>query len=400
MARILFYLPNVTTWWFDNIVARLMRLLATEHEIHVMVPPYWQGTGLLPEQLEPFAEGPEITWHILDADNNRALRNHGTDHAEVRELAAAIDPDYVLCRCADPEAIHAFPGTVRFITEGAAAPFLNTGNPVIFTTRVFEFGNLPPLTDDLAGRLESLFADIWADYEEELRAPAPPWRPLAGVDPDRTVVCVPLEYELAESFTVPHRLFEDNRTLVDRVDAAFDKDIFLAFTNHPVNERHADNSAIEARIAALGPERAALVRSPFPEVNATDLIACDCDGAVLDLSKSHLVFGYYGVPMVRPPGHATAPWLNMETDLDAFAAAVREGRAKPPCPDMLKRWFAFHIANSALDLTNPRLTAAEAFDFIRRPLNPDRWEANLDMFRRRRQRQLRIRQIRAQRLAA
>ncbi len=400
MARILFYLPNVTTWWFDNIVARLIRLLATEHEIHVMVPPFWQGTGLLPEQIEPFAEGPAIAWHILDGDNNRALRNHGTDHADVRELAAAIDPDYVLCRCADPEAVHAFPGTVRFIMEGAAAPFLNGGNPVIFTTRVFEFGNLPPLTDEQAAGLERAFADIWADYQEELLAPAPPWRPLAGVDPGRAVVAVPLEYELAESFTVPHRLFVDNRTLVERVDAAFGADVFLAFTNHPVNERHADNSRIEAQIAALGPDRAALVRSPYPEVTATDLIACDCDGAVLDLSKSHLVFGYYGVPMIRPAGHATAPWLNMETDLDAFAAAVREGRATPPCPDMLKRCFAFHIANSALDLANRRLTAAEAFDFIRRPLNPARWEANLDVFRRRRERQLRMRQFRAARLAA
>jgi hypothetical protein len=399
MARILFYLPNVTSWWFNNVVGPLARLLAREHEVHIMVPPEWHGTGLSPEHLEPFADGPQIAWHILDGDDNPSLRDHGTDHAEVRALAAAIDPDYTLCRCADPEAIHAFPGTVRFIMEGAAAPFANGGNPVIFTTRLFEFGALPPLDDDLAGMLENAFADIWADYEEELRAPAAPWRPLAGVAPDRRVVAVPLEYELAESFTVPHRLFADNQLLVARVAAAFDDDVFLAFTNHPVNELHADNSAIEARIAALG-DRAALIRSPYPEIGATDLVACDCDGAVLDLSKSHLVFGYYGVPMIRPVGHATAPWLNMATDLDAFAAVLRDGRATPPCPATLKRWFAFHIANSALDLTNRSLTAAEALDFIRRPINPDRWARNLDVFRRRRRRQLRMRALRAQRLAA
>ena len=399
MARILFYLPNVTCWWFNNIVGPIARKLATEHEVHIMVPPEWQGTGLSGEQLMAFADGPEIGWHILDGENNRALRNHGTDHADVRALAAAIDPDYVLCRCADPEVIHAFPGTVRFIMEGAAAPFTNSGNPVIFTTRVFEFGNLPPLGDELGAMLDAAFADIWADYEEELNGPAPSWRERFGVDPDRTVIAVPLEYELAESFTVPHRLFADNQVLVDRVVEAFDEDVFLAFTNHPVNERHADNSTIEARIASLG-SRAALIRFDIPDVNATDILARDCDGAVLDLSKSHLVFGYYGVPMIRPPGHATAPWLNMESDLHAFAAAVRERRATPPCAATLKRWFAFHIANSAVDLTNRKLSAAEIMDFIRRPLNPDRWADNLETFRRRRARQLRLRNVRYQRMAA
>jgi len=390
MARILFYLPNVTLWWFDNVVTPLARLLAAEHEVHIMVPPAWRGTGITADRLAPFADGPEIHWHILDGEDHPALRENGAADPEVRARVAAIDADYTLCRCADPEVIHAFPGTVRFLMEGAATPLANGGNPIIFTTRLFEHGAMPPLGEEQGAALDAAFADIWADYEAGLRAPVPSWRAAAGIAAGRKAVAVPLEYELEESFTVPHRLFADNLTLVDRVAAAFDDDVFLAFTNHPINEDHADNRAIEAKIAALG-DRGALIRSHVPGIAATDLVARDCDGAVLDLSKCYLVYAYFGVPMARPRGHATARWLNVETDLDAFAAAVRDGRATAPSPEMTRRWFACHIANSALDVANRRLDAGQVLDHIRRPLDPGRWEGNLDLFRRQMRRQARAR---------
>lgn len=394
MTRILFYLPNVTLWWFDNVVAPLARILARECEVHIMVPPRWRSTGIEPAQLLQFADGPDVTWHILDGDDHPSLRTAGSRNAELRDLVTAIDADCTLCRCADPEAVHAFPGMVRYIMEGAAAPIVNGGNPIIFTTRLFEHGALPPLTETQAAWLDANFAGIWAEFEDELRAPLPSWRAAAAVAPDRKVLAVPLEYQLEDSFMGPHHHFPDNIALIDALAASFGEEVFLAFTNHPLNDLYGDNAALEARIAALG-GRGAMIRSGVAGINATDLVARDCDGAFVDLSKSYLVYAYFGVPIVRPNVLATAPWLNAARDLGGFAEALEAGAATPPDPIATRRWFAHHIANSALDLANRKLTPEQVLDHVRRPFNPDRWQGNIDRF----VRQLR-RQAAQKRLAA
>ncbi len=43
--HVLFYLPVVTPWWFDNIVAPLIRAAASDARVSVLVPPLWRGTG-------------------------------------------------------------------------------------------------------------------------------------------------------------------------------------------------------------------------------------------------------------------------------------------------------------------------------------------------------------------
>lgn len=396
MTRILFYLPNVTPWWFDHMIAPLLRALAGTAELHVMVPPLWRSTGITADQLAPFGDAHGIVWHILDGDDHPEIRENGTANAELCDLVRTIDADVTLCRCADPEVIHAFPGTVRFIMEGAAHPIANGACQVTFPTRLFEHGAMPPLTAAQAARLDALFAGIWDHFEAGLRGQRVlSWRIAAGVPADRPVVAVPLEYAFEDSFTARHQHFPDNVALVDAVDAAFGPDVFIAFTNHPLNDIYGDSKAAEARIAALGAGRAALVPGAG-EVRATELVARDCQAAVVDLTKSYLAYAYWGVPIARPTPLATAPWLNAARDLDAFAAALAAGTAPAPGIEDVRRWFAHHVANTALDVSNRRLAAAHVLDHIRRPFNPARWEANIDQF----SAQLRRAETRRRRLAA
>ncbi len=72
--RVLFYLPVVTPWWFDAIVAPLIRAAARDAHVSVMVPPLWRNTGIGPEQLAGCGDLDQVDWHILDGDDHPARR--------------------------------------------------------------------------------------------------------------------------------------------------------------------------------------------------------------------------------------------------------------------------------------------------------------------------------------
>lgn len=382
MTRILFYLPNITPWWFDHMVAPLIRALAGETDVHVMVPPLWRSTGITGDQLAPFMDGPDIQWHILDEIDPLTLRTAGSRDAALGARIHAIEADITICRCADPDVVDAFPGTVRYIMEGASHPIANGGCPVTFPTQLFEHGAMPTLSEADATALDEGFAGIWAYFEAEVRhRDVPSWRLAAGISPDRPVVAVPLEYDFEDSFTAGHQHYATNIDLIDEAAAEFGEDVFLAFTNHPLNDLYGDTAGVEARIAALG-DRAAMIRSSFADIRATELVARDCDGAVVDLTKSYLAYAYFGVPFVRPTRLPTADWLNAARDVGGFAAALKAGTATPAPADATRLWFAHHIADAALDVSNRRLTADWVLDHLRQPLNPSRWAANLDQFAR------------------
>lgn len=395
MTRILFYLPNITPWWFDHMVAPLIRTLASAAEIHAMVPPLWRSTGITADQLAPFSDGPEINWHILDEFDPLILRTAGSQDAALNAWVREIDADITLCRCTDPDVIAAFPGTVRYIMEGASHPIANGGFPVIFPTRLFEHGAMPVLSAAEAETLDRGFADIWTHFEAEVRhRDVPSWRGAAGVSPDRPVVAVPLEYDLEDSFTAGHQHYPNNLDLIDDVAAHFDEEVFLAFTNHPLNNLYGETAGVEARITALG-GRAAMIRSDVADIKATELVARDCDGAVVDLTKSYLAYAYFGVPFVRPTRLPTADWLNAARDVGDFAMALKTGTATPPSADATRRWFAHHIADAALDVGNPRLTADWILDHLRQVPDPNRWAANLGQFDRQLRRQNAVKRRRA-----
>jgi hypothetical protein len=382
LKRILFYLPNVTPWWFDHIVTPLIQALSAGHEVHVMVPPLWRGTGIEAPQLEKFLDRPEIAWHILDGENNPALRDGVAGQDEVIDLVRAINADYTLCRCADPDVIRLFPGNVKFIMEGVLPPFKTDSKTIIFTDQLFEYGAMPDLDPAELDRLDRGFAGSWELLGDYLaRRATPDWRAGFGVARDRKVIAVPLEYEFEDTFAAPHRAFADNLAFVRETAAKVGDDIFLAFTNHPLNDLYVDMAPVEEAVAALG-DCAAIVRFDDPAVNATEAVAMDCDGAILDLSKSYLVFAYFGVPMARPSSLRTAPWLNAGRDIATFADAVRTGAAQAPDPATTRRWFANHVANNAIHLRDHDLVADGLLNLLDRPSDPARWDRNLALYER------------------
>lgn len=60
--HVLFYLPVVTPWWFDNIVAPIIRAAARDAQVSVLVPPLWRGTGIGPTQLAGCADLATVDW--------------------------------------------------------------------------------------------------------------------------------------------------------------------------------------------------------------------------------------------------------------------------------------------------------------------------------------------------
>ncbi|QIQ86276.1 hypothetical protein [Erythrobacter sp.] len=118
--RILFYLPATTPWWFENIIHHVIARCSEEHEVHVMVPPLWRGTGLDARHIPLLAALPEVRWHVLDGPDHPVLRSDASGIGELLELVNFIAPDLTLCRSADTATPALYPGHVRFIPRTRA----------------------------------------------------------------------------------------------------------------------------------------------------------------------------------------------------------------------------------------------------------------------------------------
>ena len=44
--KVLFYLPVVTPFWFENMVEPLIRRMASSAEVHILAPKFWRNTGI------------------------------------------------------------------------------------------------------------------------------------------------------------------------------------------------------------------------------------------------------------------------------------------------------------------------------------------------------------------
>lgn len=378
--RTAFYLPTVTPWWFDNIVAPLIRAMAAEHDVHVLVTPLWCNTGIDGDQLIQFEDCPDIVWHILDGEDHPKLRLTTVDEADLIALMTEINPDIVLCRTADRDIAQVFPGTVRYITEGAAPPFPVGPARIVLEADMFHHGRMPALDAEQKAELERFIDPIWKRQKQELKR-LPDWRAAAGVTRGRKVVALPLQYEHAENFYARHSLYPNNLDMLEDMAGMMGEDIFLAVTNHPLNDLHADNRPLKAIIAGMN-GRAALIDAPRDGVSATEMVAADCDGAIIDLTKSFAIFAMNGVPMLRRSSFPAAAWLESHDDPAAFFDGVHSGTLEHPSEADAKTWFAFHFANSAFDPESVYLEAAEIIDRAQNPVNPKRWAENMDRYAR------------------
>lgn len=383
--RVLFYLPVITPWWFDNVVEPLIRCLANDHEVHVLAPVPWRGTGIGQRELVGCGDLPEIRWHIFDGDSHPTLRSTPTERAGIVEFVTSLAPDYVLCRSADCDTPKEFPGVVRYLMEGGAGPLAVPNDWVILQEQPLDHGLLPELDDDQRARLDGLIAPLW-DPLRRLAEPSPQtrksFRSWAGLPADRPVLAVPLEYEHAENFFPMHRVgAAPNHRLIAELAASIDDSFFLAITNHPLNEKHIDNSALEAEIASHGSRMRLLPGTGPAGENTTMLLAREADGMLAGDSKVYALAGFFGTPMLRRSRFRTGDWLNACSDLAHFLAAVAGGSAVGADREAARTWFAFHVANNLFNPNDPELTASELLARLDRPFDPARWNGGVARLR-------------------
>lgn len=375
--RILFYLPVITPWWFEAIVTPLIARLAPEHDVHVLAPVPWRNTGVGPREQQMCAHLP-VNWHIVHDQSHPSMRTEPEQRAGLIEFVNALSPDYVLCRSADCETVEAFPGVVRHIMEGGADPLGLPSDWIAFKDRPFDHGLLPDLDSEGLSELNRLGAKLRDSFPPSAtpsRQVRKAFRRWANLPDDRPTLLLPLEYEHEENFFSAHRIgATPNARLVKELADRIGDRFFLAITNHPLNELHVDNRAMEATVASLG-ANARLFPSKHPSgAGTTELLMQEADGLLLFDSKIYSLAGYLGVPILRQSRFETGDWLDAYSDIDEFLPAVAEGRARKPDTDKAPIWLAYHVANDVIDPKDPEMTAAGILARLDTPVDTARWE--------------------------
>lgn len=379
--RILFYLPVVTPWWFDSIVAPLIRAAARGAEVHVLVPPLWRNTGIGPDQLPVCSDIENVLWHVLDGEGHPALRHSARDQQDLIDFVAEIAPDLTLCRSADIETPASFPGVVRYIMEGGAPPFSTDPDAIYLSHTLFDHGIMPQLDPAEHAWLIDAIAPACQTIEHgSARMSRDDFLRAAGIDEGKLLIGLPLEYEHEEIFFGQHNPFGDNIGLIETLAPSLGDDAILAVTNHPLNERHADTRPLRETIARFGGKVRLLGQMGAPG-ETTMLLARHCDGMVVGNSKSFGNCAFFETPMLRLSRFATGPWMHAYAAWDDFLVALRKDEASRPDKEEARAWFAFHLANNVFDPTEPSLDAAAIVDRAINPVNVDRWETALSRYR-------------------
>lgn len=382
--RILFYLPAVTPWWFEHIILPLVEKLVVDHEVHILAPVLWSGTGLSQRELDLCQHLPQVNWHVVSDKDHPSMRTNAVQRAPILDFVRQLDPDFVLARTADFETLEGFPGIVRHITEGGADPLILPAEAVCFTKTPFDHGVLPPLGEDQRSTLDHLIEPYWQAFVNAPEAQLPAqsaFRQWADLPYDRPTLFLPLEYENEENFYSIHRKGSTpNVALVEECLAQLDGRAFLVLTNHPLNDLYVDNSALE-QLAESNQGQVRLLSGETPSKSRTTrFMMRAADGVLLGDSKCYSLAGLCGTPIYRQTRFSTGEWLNASTDLDAFVTAVRRGNAARPDAATARIWFAYHAANNLVSPNDPGLTGADLLDRLTNPFSPARWEQNLDLF--------------------
>lgn len=376
MARVLFYLPVVTPWWFDNIVAPLIRSLAAASEVHILVPPLWRNTGIGPAQVEGCSTVPGLQWHIVHDPNHQSLRTSPADADGVVEFVQNIAPDYVFCRSADIATPGRFPGQVIHLLEAGASPFTIPATWVILQRDFWHHGAMPALREEDAGAVRSAFADTWQRIRGRFDPCGEPSdRVLAdlGLPQDRKVLALPLEYEHEEAFTTFHNQFERNVDLIHHLAEKLSDEYVLAITDHPLNYKHVDNSETHAAIEALGP-RAHLLPNPAASSSPTDLLIKHCAGLVVQNTKAIYSGAFFGKPTLRLSNRPTAEWIHAHDCMEGFLNQIASGGGGAAV-DQAQLWFGFHLMHEVVDPAT--ISGAEILHRIDQPLSLGRIEGGL-----------------------
>lgn len=382
--RVLFYLPGVTPWWFEHIIVPLLEKLVVDHEVHILAPVFWKGTGVGQSQYDLCQHMPQICWHVVTDQDHPSMRTKAKQADAIIDFVQSLNPDFVLCRSADFDTVRQFPGIVRHITEGGAEPLLLPVGAVHFAQEPFAHGLLPDLSDEHIAQLDALIEPYWqplVDAPYAKVAAQNSFREWAKLACDRPVLFVPLEYEHDENFYTIHRNGPvPNAHLVEELLERLDPRVFVALTNHPLNELYVDNSAVEI-LAATYPERLTLLPGEMPDgARTSPSLMRAADGVLLGDSKAFSLAAFSGTPILRQSRFATGGWLCASDNLDEFTDAMIKGSAQPPNLAKARTWFAYHAANNLVWPKDPCLSGNGILERLSNPFEPDRWERNLGVF--------------------
>lgn len=382
MQRVLFYLPVVTPWWFDNIVVHMIRALSAVAEVHVLVPPLWRNTGIGPEQLNGAASIHGVHWHIADEGDHRSLRTAPADADGLLERVRSIDPAYVFCRSTDITTPSQFPGTVRHLMEAGVPPLSTRAGWVTLPRDYWHHGAMPDLADDDRRTIEETFAPVWkrlrhvTEQADEFRLVRAKALQRMGLPEGRKIIALPLEYDHQEAFTAVHHRFERNLDLIRYAAEHAESDWVIAVSDHPLNYKHVDNSAVYDEISALG-DRVRLVPNPRQDGRLTALLTKHCDGLIVQNSKAIYSGALFEKPILRLSNRPTADWLGAHEELEAFKAAVARG-ATAGARERFRFWLGYHTLHEIID--PPTISGAEILDRIERPFSRERLAAGLQRY--------------------
>jgi len=382
--RILFYLPVITPWWFARIVQPVMARLAATHEVHVLAPPPWRNTGIGADEIALCTDLPDICWHIVKDADHTSMRTEPKERDAIAAFVRSLDPDFTICRSADFETPTQFPGIVRHITEGAADPLKLGADCFHFTQTPFDHGVLPDLAADEIAKLDAMIAPYWpamqrsARLDQVQRDYLNEW---AALPADRPVIFLPLEYEHEENFYSIHRPGPvANAGFLQQISDQIGDRAFLALTNHPLNEKHLDNSAVR-QVVRANPSRMRLLPGKTPlGTRSSQYLMKAADGLIVGDSKVYAMAGFLSTPMLRLSRFATGGWMHAARDMERFIADLQNASAEAPDTKRAQTWFAYHVANNLMCPRNPDLTAQTILKRLERPCDSARWQSNFDYF--------------------
>lgn len=381
---VLFYLPVVTPWWFDNVVEPLIRRLAAIAEVVVLAPKEWRGTGIGTRELERCSDLETVRWCIMDGDDHPSTRTRPRSADEIVAFVQELAPDFVLCRSADVETVARFPGQVRFLMEAGVAPFPTPPHWIVLQEQPLDHAHLPSIDGEDRAWLNDAIAPAWAALRDR-QAEAAPTREAVfeacGIEGDRPVLLLPLEYDHAENFFAMHRVgARPNHRLVEDVVGSVGPDFLVAVTNHPLNELYVPRDKLEAAIARLG-NRAVLIPSEVAGLPSTLALAPHVAGMIVGDSKSFALATFSGTPVLRRSRFEIGQWVRAYSDEGTFLKAVRSCTAERASEQDAHLWSAFHLVNNAFDPQDTDLGGEMILDRIARPLSRDRWQAGFERVR-------------------
>jgi hypothetical protein len=359
--KILFYLPVITPWWFDNVIAPMLRALDNDADVseqHVMVAPLWRNTGIDGHQLAPLADLTKVSWHIVDQGEPDEFRMNGAALEGLVDLVHEIGPDLTLARSSDLETPRQFPGTVRYVMEGAAAPFETDSNWFVLDEQPFGLGVMPTEAVPTAERCQIALEDIWAMMDERrvLEDGASEWRKLLGLPGDRPVISVPLQYEHEENFFGSHASFSRGTELIQRLLETLDSEIYLAVTDHPLNRLYTSRTMVDLLIADNRDRVGLCVAEPLP-YGATGLLAARADAMLSDLSKSWSMAAYCGTPIVHVGRNPIADWVHAANGLEQINGHLAHRGMAGADATAARLWFSWHLAARLMVPQNVTLDA-------------------------------------------